>query len=94
MRPRPYRIDELRREVAATPTDPMGRHRHCPFCRAPLDHHHEGRPRRTCTARACVLKWRAVKRDRAAKYAAKRERRRERRASEAHPESTTRSPTT
>lgn len=90
MRPRPYRIDELRREVAATPTDPMGRHRCCPFCLAPLDHHHEGRPRRTCTARACVLRWRAVTRDRAAEYAAKRARR----ASEAHPESTTRSPTT
>lgn len=78
-----YRRAVLRAQVEATPLDPMGRHRRCPFCRAPLDHHHERRPRRTCTARACVLKWRAVTRDRAAEYAAQRERRRA--SSEAKP---------
>lgn len=77
-----YRLAVLRAQVEVTPLDPMGRHRHCPFCRAPLDHHHEGRPRRTCPARACVLRWRALKRDRAAEYAAKRAGRRERSASE------------
>lgn len=71
-----YRRAVLRAQVEATPLDPMGRHRHCPFCRAPLDHHHEGRPRRTCPARACVLRWRAVTRPpRTGEYAAKRARR-------------------
>lgn len=71
-----YRRAVLRAQVEATPLDPMGRHRHCPFCRAPLDHHHEGRPRRTCPARACVLRWRAVTRPpRTGEYADKRARR-------------------